>query len=184
MDRNLAIYPESLLLISTKEQGIKKQNHIIRLLNEAENLLAAKNLIAAQTYIKTALHILQDLPEKPLSLASQKGGLSNWQKVKINTYIEDHMDCTIRVQDLCLLVNLSQSHFTKAFKESYGKAPSAYIAQQRINQAREKMLSSDHSLAQIALFYGFCDQAHFCRIFRRETGFPPKVWRRLHTSIL
>jgi AraC-like DNA-binding protein len=40
------------------------------------------------------------------------------------------------------------------------------------------MLNSDFSLTQIALEIGMCDQAHFCRTFRRVVGINPNAWRR------
>jgi AraC-like DNA-binding protein len=40
------------------------------------------------------------------------------------------------------------------------------------------MLNSDFSLTQIALEIGMCDQAHFCRTFRRIVGINPNAWRR------
>jgi len=57
-------------------------------------------------------------------------------------------------------------------------APGAYVARRRIESACRAMLSSDASLADIALSHGFCDQSHFTRTFRRWMGLSPRVWRR------
>jgi AraC family transcriptional regulator len=45
-------------------------------------------------------------------------------------------------------------------------------------RGQQLMLNSDFSLTQIALEIGMCDQAHFCRTFRRVVGINPNAWRR------
>jgi AraC family transcriptional regulator len=37
----------------------------------------------------------------------------------------------------------------------------------------------DPSLSEIALACGFADQSHFSRVFTRQTGLSPRVWRRM-----
>jgi transcriptional regulator GlxA family with amidase domain len=40
------------------------------------------------------------------------------------------------------------------------------------------MITSTHSLTDIALSVGFSDQAHLCRLFRQAFGESPSGWRR------
>jgi transcriptional regulator GlxA family with amidase domain len=50
----------------------------------------------------------------------------------------------------------------------------------RVARARDLLLTSRLSLAEIAVAAGFADQSHLSRIFRRATGMPPGLWRRRH----
>jgi AraC family transcriptional regulator len=107
-----------------------------------------------------------------------QGGLTPWQAKRIRSYIEGKLDSSIRVADLAGFVQLSTSHFFRAFRKTFGESPIAYIMQRRIQRAQELMLASPLPLSQVALECGMCDQPHFCRVFRRIIGINPRAWRR------
>jgi AraC family transcriptional regulator len=109
---------------------------------------------------------------------SCRGGLALWQAKRIRSYIEDKLDSSIRGTDLAGVVQLSTSHFFRAFRQTFGESPLAYIMQRRIRRAQELMLNSRLPLSQVALECGMCDQAHLCRVFRRIVGINPNAWRR------
>jgi AraC family transcriptional regulator len=107
-----------------------------------------------------------------------QGGLAPWQAKRVRSYIEDKLNSSIRATDLAWVVQLSTSHFFRAFRQTFGQSPLAYIMQRRIRRAQELMLTSRLPLSQVALECGMCDQAHFCRVFRRIVGMNPNAWRR------
>lgn len=109
---------------------------------------------------------------------SCQGGLALWQAKLLRSYIEDKLDSSIRATDLAGVVQLSTSHFFRAFRKTFRQSPLGYIMQRRIRRAQELMLASRLPLSQVALECGMCDQAHFCRAFRRIVGINPKAWRR------
>ena len=75
-------------------------------------------------------------------------------------------------------LDLSVSHFHRAFKSSVGMTPHKYIERRRIELAHKMMRASDEALVRIALVCGWSDQPHFCRTFRRIVGLSPGEWRR------
>jgi transcriptional regulator GlxA family with amidase domain len=107
-----------------------------------------------------------------------QGGLASWQAKRLRSYIEDKLDSSIRATDLVDVVQLSTSHFFRAFRKTFGESPLAYIMKRRIRRAQELMLTSRLPLSQVALECGMCDQAHFSRAFRRIVGTNPNAWRR------
>jgi AraC family transcriptional regulator len=115
------------------------------------------------------------------STKPQRGGLAPWQARRVAAHIDTHLASRIRTQDLTALTKLSVSHFSRAFKASFGVPPLEYVAARRIKLACELMLTTDESICQIALACGLCDQSHFCRVFRRVIGASPNVWRRAHS---
>jgi len=106
------------------------------------------------------------------------GGLAPWQIHKIRRYIEDGLDDKLPIEEIADLIPLSAPHFSRAFKQSFGETPHAYIVRLRIERAKALMLSTSESLSQVALACGLADQSHLCRLFRKFTGASPAAWRR------
>ena len=115
-------------------------------------------------------------------LAQIRGGLAPWQRRKLEAYLQAHIEEPIPVKALAKLVSLSPSHFCRAFKDSYGASPHAYILRRRVARAQELMLASREPISQIALACGFSGSAHFANRFRQIVGEPPNVWRRANTN--
>jgi AraC family transcriptional regulator len=107
-----------------------------------------------------------------------RGGLAPWQKRKIDHYIEQRLERTLRVKELAEQVSLSVSHFCRAFRESFGASPHLHLTRLRVERAQRLMLTTQDPLNQIALACGMADQAHLSKLFRREVGEPPNTWRR------
>jgi AraC family transcriptional regulator len=110
--------------------------------------------------------------------SQQRGGLAPWQAKRVEEYVAGNLGGRIRTTDLAQVAQLSASHFTRAFKETFGETPIGYVARQRMRYAQDLMLRSGECLSQIALTCGHCDQSHFTRVFRRKVGMSPRAWRR------
>jgi len=116
------------------------------------------------------------------TLALARGGLTPWQAKRVTAYINVHLTSKICADDLASLVQLSTSHFFRAFRESFGTAPMTYVARLRMRRAQDLMLNSRKPLSEVALECGLCDQAHFTRLFRRHIGTTPHLWRRQNST--
>jgi AraC family transcriptional regulator len=68
---------------------------------------------------------------------------------------------------------LSPAHFSRAFKETIGRAPHRYLLTMRLEKARRLLEKRDVSLSDVAQRTGFSDQAHLTRLFKREFGTTP-----------
>jgi AraC family transcriptional regulator len=111
------------------------------------------------------------------------GGLLAWRARKIRQYVDSHIAGPIRVTELCAIVGLSEAHFSRSFKRTFGTAPHAFVIRRRLDLAAHHMLATDTSLSDIALRCGFTDQAHLCRHFRLATGQTPAAWRRARRNL-
>ncbi len=109
---------------------------------------------------------------------SARGGLAPWQKRKIDRYVRENLDRPLQACELAGQLSLSAGHFNRAFKETFGETPHAYIVGLRLEMARDSMLSTADPLSQIAYACGFADQSHFSKAFRRRVGESPNAWRR------
>jgi AraC-like DNA-binding protein len=163
--------------------SVSSEDHVAMTLDDdyrvreaLQRLLAASNLRAV-AFGSAAEYFAYPKPDVPAS-SRPRGGLAPWQAKRIRSYIEGKLDSSIRATDLAGVVQLSPSHFFRAFRKTFGESPLAYIMQRRIRRAQELMLASRISLSQVALECGMCDQAHFSRAFRRIVGTNPNAWRR------
>lgn len=165
---------------SFSHKGLKKNRQLLTLLTEAERAID-HDLDIASTYLNQAIALLTLENQSAGAQRIHKGGLARWQVSRVNEFINEHLDHCIRTTELAALLSLSVSHFSHAFKQTTGMTPLMYVTTKRVEAAERYMLCSAHPLSEIALTLGFCDQSHFCRVFRRETGLSPQAWRNLHT---
>ncbi len=150
------------------------------LLNDAKAALLSDRAFA-RACVARALDLLhKDLAPVSGPSTSPQGGLAGWQIRRTVAYIEAHLESTIRVKNLAALTRLSASHFSRAFKRSFGHAPMTYVTHQRVALAQRLLLTTQDSICQISLACGMCDQAHLTRVFRRVVGESPTAWRRVH----
>lgn len=73
---------------------------------------------------------------------------------------------------------LSRFHFCRAFKESTGLSPHAWLRQHRLGQAMNMLRDTDASVVSVAAAFGYGSQSAFAAAFRRLTGETPSKWRR------
>ncbi|MBZ4407135.1 AraC family transcriptional regulator [Myxococcus sp. XM-1-1-1] len=110
--------------------------------------------------------------------ARRRGGLSAAALHRVQLFIEAHLARRIRMEELAQRSGLSVFYFTRAFRQSMGMTPHAYVQQRRVERAREFLSRTSLSLRDIALEVGFSSQSHFTTVFRRLTGLTPAVIRR------
>jgi len=110
--------------------------------------------------------------------SASRGGLASWQKRAVIGYIEEHLDERVSLLTLARLARLSQHHFCRAFKHSFGIPPHGYHLHRRMERA--KMLLSDRatSITDVALTIGYAFNSSFTLAFRKITGQTPSEFRR------
>jgi AraC family transcriptional regulator len=139
-----------------------------------------KNRDAAKASIGRASSLLRvEIDRQRPSYKQATGGpLLAWQARRVREYMEAHIGTRILISDLSDVAQLSEAHFARAFKQTFGQAPHAYLVRRRVEFASHLMRVSRDSLSNIALTCGFADQAHLSRVFRRCVGQSPAAWRR------
>jgi AraC-like DNA-binding protein len=110
------------------------------------------------------------------------GGLAAWQERRVRDYVDDNLSGDVTLAALAGACRLSASHFSVAFKTSFGCSPHRFLLKRRVELAKRLLLATDLSLVGIAISAGFADQSHFTRIFGRFMGITPGAWRRAWKS--
>ncbi|QWT18839.1 AraC family transcriptional regulator [Bacillus sp. NP157] len=117
--------------------------------------------------------------DEPLAPRRRVGaGLAPWQARRVAAHVDENLGLPITIDHLSTLAGLSSSYFCRAFKDTFGEPPHAFIMRKRVERAQQLMLQTREPLSQIALACGLSDQAHLCNLFRRLVGQSPSHWRR------
>lgn len=93
-------------------------------------------------------------------------------------YIYGHLHSKISEKDIAVYVSLSVSHLSRTFHSETGKTISAYIALQRVEEAKNMLQYSDYSALDIGNYLAFHSHSHFISTFKKYTGITPGEFRK------
>ena len=80
-------------------------------------------------------------------------------------------------EDLAKSCGLSVRAFERQFQAAYNVSPHDYIRQLRVRMSCSALVFTRKSLAEVATEYGFADQSHFTKEFRRFMNETPRAYR-------
>lgn len=103
--------------------------------------------------------------------------LPKWRLKRVQDHVREHLGEAISLADIANAAGLSRSYFAAQFRAATGCRPHDYIAEQRIERAKEMLAGETTPIVQIALAVGFQTQAHFSTVFKRQTGTTPARYR-------
>lgn len=106
------------------------------------------------------------------------GGLSPAVLRRAIERLSSDCDADVSLAALATEAHLSRFHFCRAFKESAGLSPHAWLRQHRLAQAMTLLRDTDEAVISIAVGLGYGSQSAFATAFRRLTGETPSGWRR------
>jgi AraC family transcriptional regulator len=109
---------------------------------------------------------------------ANRGGLATWQMRAVIAYIEEHLTEQISLVTLARLARLSQHHFCRAFKQSFGIPPHKYHLNRRMQHAKALLSDQATSITEIGLRLGYSNSSSFTLAFRKLTGQSPSRFRR------
>ena len=97
---------------------------------------------------------------------------------RVKDFLRQNFSEPPSLEELASAVGVHPTHLSRVFRQFERCTVGDYIRDARIEWARQRMLTSDAALVDIALDAGFADQTHFTRTFRRLTGMTPTEFRR------
>ncbi|WP_095077722.1 helix-turn-helix domain-containing protein [Pseudomonas sp. Irchel s3h17] len=107
-----------------------------------------------------------------------KGGLAAHQRRQLVEYIDSQLAEPISLGQLAGMCALSEYHFARMFRESFGLPPHQYLLARRLAHARQLLRSTRQPLGEIALACGFASASHFTHRFRQAMHGTPGEYRQ------
>jgi transcriptional regulator GlxA family with amidase domain len=93
----------------------------------------------------------------------------------------DAMDRTyaqpLDVPALARIALVSEAHFIRTFRATFGETPHRYLQRRRVERAMFLLRQSDRSVTEICLDVGFLSLGTFSRTFRDIVGESPTEYR-------
>lgn len=96
---------------------------------------------------------------------------------KARTYIAQHQDDDISLNEVAKAVNMSSFYFCKSFKKSTGMTFTDYLARVRVEKVKNLLLNPHKRISEAAYECGFQSLSQFNRVFRKVTGEAPTTYR-------
>jgi transcriptional regulator GlxA family with amidase domain len=82
------------------------------------------------------------------------------------------------VPTLARIAHVSQAHFIRSFRATFGETPNRYLQRRRVERAMFLLRSTDRNVTDICMDVGFTSLGTFSRVFREIVGEPPSRYRR------
>ena len=165
----------------------KLKDSRIRALMTAVNIERASGFPSGQLFLQSIEVALAAVLVQTYSLSMKarrpiKGGLSDVGRRNVIDFVRSRISEDISLADMAAVTGLSITHFSHIFKKSMGESPHQFVLQQRVQCAKELLVSLNLRMIDIALACGFKTQQHFARIFRKVCGLSPTEYQRLKLS--
>jgi AraC-like DNA-binding protein len=82
------------------------------------------------------------------------------------------------VPTLARVAHVSEAHFIRTFRATFGETPHRYLQRRRVERAMFLLRSTDRSVTDVCMAVGFSSLGTFSRVFRDVVGEPPSAHRR------
>ena len=82
------------------------------------------------------------------------------------------------VPALARIAHVSQAHFTRTFRATFGETPHRYLQRRRVERAMFLLRETDRSVTDICFEVGFGSLGTFSRTFREIVGRSPRAYRK------
>jgi AraC family transcriptional regulator len=125
-----------------------------------------------------ATRVLAAHTGSPTTIQPTMGGLSPKVMLRAIERLRSDSDADVSLAALASDAGLSRFHFCRAFKDSTGLSPHAWLRQYRIEQAMNMLRDTDESVVSVAVALGYSSQTAFAAAFRKLTCETPTDWRR------
>ena len=84
---------------------------------------------------------------------------------------------------LARIALVSEAHFIRTFKATFGETPHRYLQRRRVERAMAMLVSTDRSVTDVCMSVGFASLGTFSRTFRDIVGQSPTDYRASHPRV-
>lgn len=122
--------------------------------------------------------LITSLPYETISAAEHRKQKQQYERVRrIASYIDEHYNEKLLLQDIAETENLSLTYLSHFFKDHFQMSFQEYLMHLRCEKARQLLLLTDHNLLEISMECGFSDIKYLNKGFQTIYGTHPRDFR-------
>jgi len=103
---------------------------------------------------------------------------------EIADFLTNHSEIDDKLEDIARLYGLNHDYMNRLFKSIYGVPIQKYKCMLKIEKAKDLLIESNKTVAEIASLLYFSTDQHFSHVFKREIGISPYEFRKTHRDIV
>ena len=103
---------------------------------------------------------------------------SNRRLLRARDAMDRHYAEPLDIPALARIAHVSEAHFIRTFRATFGETPHRYLQRRRVERAMFLLGQTDRSVTDICLEVGFTSLGTFSRTFREIVGESPSAFRR------
>ncbi len=102
---------------------------------------------------------------------------SNRRMLRARDAMDRAYDQPLDIAALAQLACVSEAHFIRTFRATFGETPHRYLQRRRVERAMFLLRQTDDSVTDICFGVGFASLGTFSRTFRTIVGRSPTAYR-------
>ncbi|MGN1059519.1 MAG: helix-turn-helix transcriptional regulator, partial [Clostridia bacterium] len=95
-------------------------------------------------------------------------------------YVKKHLKDRLTVSEIAGAIPVSETYLSVLFKKVTGESLNHFINTQKLELARDYILSGRYTFTQIAQLLGYNNVHYFSQSFKRYLGMTPSAYAKLH----
>ncbi len=126
----------------------------------AENIVADHQNTISQLY---NIHTVKHHTRKDL-----------YRKITLGKeFLENNLHNPIQIKEVAKVVGLSEYHFFRLFKTTFGTTPQQYFLRKRLQEAYNLLKTGNYNITEVATEMGFADIYSFSKAFKKRFTISP-----------
>ncbi len=108
---------------------------------------------------------------------------SNRRLLRARDAMDRAYDQPLDVAALARIACVSEAHFIRTFRATFGETPHRYLQRRRVERSMFLLREGERSVTDICLAVGFTSLGTFSRTFREIVGQSPLAYRRSSAAV-
>ena len=151
---------------------------ILESMGQVEGLERMSRMISLLTLFATSEEVKTMASDHFASL-SRRGSDSELKAIETTlTYLQDNFLCNPKIGDVAALVGMSETAFSRFFKNKTGNTYTDHMRTLRLFAAKKLLRESEMSITEVCFSAGFSNISNFNRTFLKQTGMRPFAYRK------